>query len=622
MTMNLDKRLHECAQTLNDGMLLAKLGGGDAIAQELKYHCACLAALYNRERSHLRSLEKDSHQTKHEPDTYPLVLSELVNYMIETSRQSDEPTRFPLSDISQLYQQRLAQLGIDIPNVNTTRLKDKLLAEIPELQAHKKGRGVLLAFQKDVVLSLSKASEYSDALVMAKAAKVLRRHILDHQSKFDGTFPEGCVKDAIPSILLQFVGMIEHGADVKSHLRFGASKSDQAISQLLQYNCYSRYKEGTATHIHSKKRETPSPVYMGLSIFAKTRRKSLVEMLHEHGHCISYDRVLETSAQLWDVTVSKYVEEGVVSPPVLCKGLFTTAVMDNIDHNPSATTATTSFPRTSISMFQHPTKENKGEECHKLKFEPEKVKSVPEIPDSFTNIPPASFKTKNPLPLNTAVPVQTADVFRPQLALEYQWLEKVSVTEELDGAIITRTWSAHHASCNRSPEFEVSITSLLPLPRDQAHSVATIKHVIQKVRDAVAFQNPGQVPVITADQPIYALAKQVQWQWTNRYGEDIYLVMFDGLHIEMAALKSLGALLRDSGWTGALVEAGVVSSGTAESHLSVSSVTKTHQMHQVTASSLFNLLKAACNEYFNEQADNLVNVLGLEGWCTRPQFHF
>ena len=103
--------------------------------------------------------------------------------------------------------------------------------------------------------------------------------------------------------------------------------------------------------------------------------------------------------------------------------------------------------------------------------------------------------------------------------------------------------------------------------------------------------------------------------------------MFGGLHIEMAALKSLGTLLRDRGWTGALVEAGVVSSGTSESLLTVSSLTKTRQMHQVTASSLFNLLKAAYNEHCNEQADNFVNVLSFEGWCARrknqsPQFPF
>ena len=50
--------------------------------------------------------------------------------------------------------------------------------------------------------------------------------------------------------------------------------------------------------------------------------------------------------------------------------------------------------------------------------------------------------------------------------------------------------------------------ALLP---DQAHSVATLRHVMDRVREAVQFFNPGQVPVITADQPIYATAKQIQW---------------------------------------------------------------------------------------------------------------
>ena len=36
MKMNIDKRLNDCVQTLNDEKLMAKLSGGDAIAQELK----------------------------------------------------------------------------------------------------------------------------------------------------------------------------------------------------------------------------------------------------------------------------------------------------------------------------------------------------------------------------------------------------------------------------------------------------------------------------------------------------------------------------------------------------------------------------------------------------------
>ena len=46
--MHLNQTLRECAQTLNDGKLLVKLGGGeDAVALEFKYHLGCLNTLYN-----------------------------------------------------------------------------------------------------------------------------------------------------------------------------------------------------------------------------------------------------------------------------------------------------------------------------------------------------------------------------------------------------------------------------------------------------------------------------------------------------------------------------------------------------------------------------------------------
>ena len=33
------------------------------------------------------------------------------------------------------------------------------------------------------------------------------------------------------------------------------------------------------------------------------------------------------------------------------------------------------------------------------------------------------------------------------------------------------------------------------------------------------FLNPGQVPVVAADQPLFAIAKQVQWKWPSLYGD-------------------------------------------------------------------------------------------------------
>ena len=297
-------------------------------------------------------------------EAYSLAFSELVTYITETKISSADisPSIFKLADLASLYKQRLEQLGVVSPDVNSTRLKEKLLREMPELEAHQKGRNVLLAFHKDVVSTLSQACEYTEAIILAKTAKIIRRNMLDHKSEFDGQFHEGCVEEAILPTLLQFVSMIEHGADIKSQLRFGACKTDVAMAQLLQYNCYSRYKEGAETHRHSKDHETPFPVYIGLFVFAKTRKKYLVALLHENGISVSYDRVLEISAQFGETVITQYTEDGVVCPPVLRKGLFTTSAMDNIDHNPTATTATT-LPHIAASC-QELTKCGCKAECH------------------------------------------------------------------------------------------------------------------------------------------------------------------------------------------------------------------------------------------------------------------
>ena len=60
--------------------------------------------------------------------------------------------------------------------------------------------------------------------------------------------------------------------------------------------------------------------------------------------------------------------------------------------------------------------------------------------------------------------------------------------------------------------FEASSTTLLPLLRESAQSVPTIKHVMNKIKDTVEFLNTRQVPVIAADQTLYALAKKIQWE--------------------------------------------------------------------------------------------------------------
>ncbi|KAK6190684.1 hypothetical protein SNE40_002493 [Patella caerulea] len=91
-------------------------------------------------------------------------------------------------------------------------------------------------------------------------------------------------------------------------------------------------------------------------------------------------------------------------PPVLRKNMFTTGAVDNIDHNPTATTAQTSLHGTRESIFQHPNTENPGDEREPLKvgsnMKFKKSQSFQKITPNYItkrSTPPVASKS-SPLP--------------------------------------------------------------------------------------------------------------------------------------------------------------------------------------------------------------------------------
>ncbi len=148
------------------------------------------------------------------------------------------------------------------------------------------------------------------------------------------------------------------------------------------------------------------------------------------------------------------------------------------------------------------------------------------------------------------------------------------------------SWAAYHALMQLPVTHPITINALLPMFYENVHTIAIIKHGMNVIQQATEHPNPGQIPVLEIDQPLFALAKQAQWCWPDIHGEDHYVVMLEGLHTEMAMCQVLGSWLDGSGWTRALLEAGIVTSGTADSFLKASHLTKTCHAHQVTAASL------------------------------------
>ena len=211
-----------------------------------------------------------------------------------------------------------------------------------------------------------------------------------------------------------------------------------------------------------------------------------------------------------------------------------------------------------------------------------------------------------------AVVLKTANVAVPQLSnvsaakdgdllvgaflKEKHWLEHASqlLEKEKIEKGDTVAWSAFHASMqDSSADQHTTLTQLLPLFHEKAATAAMIKHGMNVIRWSTDFLNPGQIPVVAFDAPLYALAKFTQWNCPDTHGEGKFIVMFGGLHIEMAMWTTYGDYLGGSGWTNALTEAGIASSGTADSFLKASHLTRTRHAHQVTALALAKLQEDA-----------------------------
>ena len=109
---------------------------------------------------------------------------------------------------------------------------------------------------------------------------------------------------------------------------------------------------------------------------------------------------------------------------------------------------------------------------------------------------------------------------------------------------------------------------------------------MQVINKAVQHLNPGQTPVIAFDQPLYELAKRIQWHFPEQFGISKFMVMMGPLHIEMSFMGAIGSWLDDSGWTVALSNAQVSTPGN-EKLVTGHVVVQTKYAHQVTALSTF-----------------------------------
>ena len=186
---------------------------------------------------------------------------------------------FYLSDLVNLYCKRLEQLGCNVTGrVHSTRLKNRILSYFPEMEARSQGNKVILAFKYDVGSALRNKCDIdadSDAVHLARAAKIERREMFKVKMGFNGSFDARCQEESVPVSLLALVSMVLNGPNIESQSSCSTgSQHARTLSQLLLYNSSKHHRnEPTDSFRHNQQQETPVPIYIGIMVHSKTHKR-------------------------------------------------------------------------------------------------------------------------------------------------------------------------------------------------------------------------------------------------------------------------------------------------------------------------------------------------------------
>lgn len=139
--------------------------------------------------------------------------------------------------------------------------------------------------------------------------------------------------------------------------------------------------------------EPPLAVFLALDLHSETRSKKLVNLQHKYNLTVSYEKVLSMEvcfAQAIEQQTRKNAD--IVCPTNLRWQIFTVAALDNLDHNPTSRTASSSFHGIGISLFQFLISEKPGlsQECLKINSKISGESSIvePILPHSYISVPP------------------------------------------------------------------------------------------------------------------------------------------------------------------------------------------------------------------------------------------
>ena len=157
------------------------------------------------------------------------------------------------------------------------------------------------------------------------------------------------------------------------------------------------------------------------------------------------------------------------------------------------------------SLQQQPTASTTTQALQPLKIR--SSKATAHLPSTYPSVPPVALN-------NVSVvqgPVRLTNFLTTAAAAEKEedeWLNLVKAAIEKQAVDNWISWLAYLANTYHAIIPPPAAHALLPLFTETADSTAMLRHSMDFTKAAVQYLNPGQIPVLTTDQPPFAMLKK------------------------------------------------------------------------------------------------------------------
>lgn len=196
--------------------------------------------------------------------------------------------------------------------------------------------------------------------------------------------------------------------------------------------------------------------------------------------------------------------------------VFTTHDVDNIDSKSQGSFSLDEFRGYALSVTNHVSSDNLGEQRAHITLDPSYA-STPKLPDTYLIQPSIRLSQSD-----VSVPKLVENEIRPDLDVrcamqkDESWMAHVSRVlnkdKLADDDVIT--WSGYNSLLAGDESVKPpAVIGVYPLFPDKAATASSMKHAMDLTLQGTEFFNPGQISVLGADQPLFAIIKLLQWQF-------------------------------------------------------------------------------------------------------------